>query len=217
MNAYGVRQVKRERVLAMKDVLLGIASYDQQCQRMPAETVRSPSGKALYGWRFVINPFVHGSSRDVDFRVAWDDPANAAWATDQHNSYTGNTTETRIVALTGKGTAFDSDRISRYRQIPASLIVLVEVAHSGIHWMQPGDLDVDRLREDPDGAYWKSVRREIGFLVAFGDGEIWQLSSEVPVPQLLKFASIDEARSHDREVELGPYRLGQTSRWKTWK
>jgi hypothetical protein len=81
------------------------------------------------------------------------------------------------------------------------VILFVEVAHSGVHWMEPGDITLegmaDSIREGLDGD---------GFHVAFADGEVWFLSRDVPMANLRPFFTLDGARKHDREDILGPYR-----------
>jgi hypothetical protein len=84
-------------------------------------------------------------------------------------------------------------------------ILLVEIAHSGIHWMAPGDLSLDNIPESLvyglDGD---------GFHVLFADGQIWFLSSDVPLEKVQKFFTIDGAKKHDREQTLGPYALSRS-------
>jgi hypothetical protein len=46
-----------------------------------------------------------------------------------------------------------------------------------------------------------------GFLVAFVDGAVWWIKRDVPHKVLLPFLTVEGARSHDREKELGTYAL----------
>jgi hypothetical protein len=83
-------------------------------------------------------------------------------------------------------------------------ILLVEIAHSGIHWMAPGDLSMDAIPE----SLVQGVEGD-GFHVFFADGQVWFLSADVPLEEVKKFMTIDSAKNHDREQILGRYALSR--------
>lgn len=108
-------------------------------------------------------------------------------------------------AITGPGTAFDTDKPPSLKGLPADLILILQVQESDTHWMEPGDLRIDQL------APVEETRRLLlgigGYVVLFADGERWVLSCETPISELCKFFTIGEATESNREELLAPYRL----------
>ncbi|MBN2024231.1 MAG: hypothetical protein JW809_15720 [Pirellulales bacterium] len=95
----------------------------------------------------------------------------------------------------------------KVEELPPDLIVLVETRNSGVHWMEPGDLDVRTMPRTIDAADGKGISANFGdrVHVAFADGTVWALSTDVPFATVEKFLTIDSAKRHDRDVLLGPY------------
>jgi hypothetical protein len=66
--------------------------------------------------------------------------------------------------------------------------------------MEPGDVDIDRRENIPttgiDGC---------GFMIAFADGAIWHVRSDVPQHTLRLFCTVHGAETHDRNIELAPF------------
>src|SRR5262249_42651950 len=106
--------------------------------------------------------------------------------------------ETNIVAITGPGTAFDEDHPTRLKDIPPSTILCIEIAHSGIHWMAPGDLRLGKLPQ--------SLSRGLdgrGLHVGCADGSVWFVTADVPLSEVEKLCTIEGAKKYDREKVLG--------------
>ena len=87
-------------------------------------------------------------------------------------------------------------------------IVLMEVADSKTHWMQPGDYDVvtllsytGRLGDHIHGVLPDRIH------VAFAEGDVWALSPDAPMTALQPFLTIAGAESHDRNQLLAPHRI----------
>jgi len=141
-----------------------------------------------------------------DYSQPWDSAANQYWSKLRVLPYCWNAEEsadrleTNVLALTGPGTAFDEEHSSLFKDIPGNTVLLLEVAHSGLHWAAPGDIDclklADRLTAGFDGD---------GFHVGFADGQVWFLSADVPLSEVEKFFTIEGAQKNDREKILGPY------------
>lgn len=105
---------------------------------------------------------------------------------------------TNIMALAGEDTA-----MSAREPKPSGcedLIVLVEVANSGIHWAEPGDINIDHLPEN-----FTSGTTGDGIMVMFLDGTVWFIHQNIPVGVLKKFFTVEGARQYDRMKELLPY------------
>jgi hypothetical protein len=115
------------------------------------------------------------------------------------------------VAITGPGTAFDPARQWRLHDLPPNLILLVDVADSGVHWAEPGgDISVDHVPPTiASGVYGRGVH------VGFADGFIGYLRPDTPVEDLKKFFTIEGARTYDRNVVLRPYLIGKWTGYPT--
>jgi hypothetical protein len=175
----------------------------------------------LYGWRFgglcLITPYCGGADAHNRPEVAHYEP----WTSEQNlavvsagewSDYTQEGEhETCVVAVTGPGTAWGNgrERPQRLQDLPPDTVLLVESAHSGIHWAAPEDFDTStmpRTINDPSGRGISSRNRD-GFCVGFADGRVWSLKHKVPFTVLEKFFTIESARLHDADELLGAYRL----------
>lgn len=107
---------------------------------------------------------------------------------------------TNVVTVTGPGTVFAPSQQLSFADLPSDVILLVEIAHSGFHWMEPGDLSPDKVpRNLTAGLFGRGVH------VLFADGTVWFLRREVPLQDLKKFFTIRGAEQYDRHSVLEPY------------
>ena len=109
--------------------------------------------------------------------------------------------DTTVMAVVGSGSAFDALR-SGSSKVPSDAIVLVEVLDSETHWMSPGDYSIPSISVDRPklGSCYGP-----GFHVAFVDGTVWYLSTEVPSGVLNAFLSVQGAEAADREDALAAF------------
>lgn len=119
--------------------------------------------------------------------------------------------ETKLLAITGPGTAFGdgTGRPMAVKDAPPATILTGETGTSGIPWPAPGDFDIRTMprtvcARDGKGT---SSRNAGGFHVSFADGQVWLLSDKVPFETLSKFFTTADAEKHNREQLLGPFVL----------
>ena len=206
VRSVGRSESRAERGERFRLVMLAILTDDTAHGRLPAAAETDPFGRRLYSWRFELLPYMIQTGLDPHYHDAWYAPGNRVFAWKYSSFYSSNNPEGRdapdtcIMAITGPGTAFDGAEHS-LPDLPANTILCVEVANSGVHWMEPGDLDVGdlppSLTAGPDGS---------GFFVGFADTEVWFLDRSVPLESLRPFLTIKTAASSDRQEILGPYR-----------
>ena len=108
---------------------------------------------------------------------------------------------TNVMGITGTDTAFEVQGLDQLQGC-GHLIIVVEVADSGIHWGEPGDIDVNHLPENRTSGIDGD-----GFMVLFYDGSVWFIKREVPIEIFKHFLTITEAKKHDRNIELKPYAI----------
>lgn len=178
--------------------------------------------RPLYSWRVSAIPFTGlwgGNTPRPSFRfdLSWheQDPYFTRAQVDTYTySDSGDTDyspHAMMMALTGPGTAFGDGKESpkSISDLDSDTILLVEVANSGIHWADPGDLNILELPRTINDESGKGIscRNQDGFLIAFADGAIWSISEDVPFDDLAKFFTVDGAKQHDRDKILSAYRI----------
>jgi hypothetical protein len=182
--------------------------------RLAPAVRKDKDGRPLSSWRFQILPFIQSwmGVPWMEFGEPWDSPANEYWAHLHNRIYCWSSKEgspdqfhTNVVAITGPGTPFEEGRQIRTQDLPGSTILVVEIAHSGIHWAAPGDLSLDNVPV----SLVQGVEGD-GFHVYFADGQTWFLSADVPLEDVKKFFTIAGAKEHDREQLLGRYALSRS-------
>lgn len=196
---------RRRRGMGLAGTVLSF--YDTLFGHLPTSVFKDDAGKVLGSWRFEMMMFEDwGAGHGLDSTAPWNSPKNK-WLANQSNSIfcreskdSDERLNTTIVAITGPDTAFDGKHVYKLAELPPQLIIIVELAHSHIHWMAPGDLDINDIHQSiTDGLDGNGV------YVGFVDGNCWLLRRDVPISDLKKFMTIEEAKKYDREKVLGSY------------
>ncbi len=206
--------LEQKRAVELQVCYRGLAGYQNLHQCLPQAILRDEAGNALSSWRLVVAPWCEGHLPDFDLESTWDSAINS-----QMRQFTprwfcladlppgARVRNTNVCAVTGPGTAFDEGSQISLKDLPADLILLLDVADFDEHWMEPGDLTI--------GDFPPSVTSGLdgtGVHVVFADGAVWQLTPSVPLEVLRRFLTIDQARLHDREDELGPFAVHKHGR-----
>ncbi len=110
-----------------------------------------------------------------------------------------------IFAVKGEGTAFgeNDERDIGRESLSNDSILIVEVADSRVHWLQPCDLNDGDCEEELE----ISGRDPDGFFVGFADWQVWLLSNDTPRALVYKFCTLEGAAENDRDELLGQYRI----------
>lgn len=139
-----------------------LRKYEIANGHFPPAYIVGPDGKPWHSWRVLILPYVEHQDVYAKYRFdePWNGPHNRQLADQIHvelfQCCSGpeyeNTLNTNYVAVVGKGTAFPDAGTTKLGDFSDGLentILLVEVANSGIHWMEPRDLELDSLTIGP--------------------------------------------------------------------
>jgi len=131
---------------------------------LPPAYIEGPDGKPWHSWRVLILPYLseHSVYEKYDFGEPWNGPNNRMLAdqirVDLFQCPSGynidSTLNTDYVVVVGDETAFpgsESVALSDIKDGPENTILLVEIADSDIHWMEPRDLSLDALSVQKDG------------------------------------------------------------------
>ena len=215
-----------------------LSAYDERWGHLPetvrCDTVRAKTeigmpngnGRPLYSWRGELSPWTRcGYPGYVqNLSEPWDSATNrnaesAGPGPYCYASHDGNWGQvswtTNMLAICGPGTAFGYQREPprSLRTLGSNAILVVEVRDSGIHWMQPGDVDIRDMPHTINAAdgHGISSRYAGGFHVLFSDGAVWFLSDKIPFDTLARFFTVDEANTYNREEVLGAFVVSRSS------
>lgn len=158
-------------------ILLALENYHGIHGRYPPAYIADNEGRRMHSWRVLLLPYVGDEDlyKRYDFGEPWNGPNNRRLANEMPLPYrcpasrNPDPTATSYVAVVGPETAWPGSRSVRRQDIKdrsSQTIMIVEVAASDIHWMEPRDMtlaeatrgvNVDRKRgissDHPGGAH----------------------------------------------------------------
>jgi prepilin-type processing-associated H-X9-DG protein len=139
----------------LKQIGVAMHNYHDVYRCFPPAYVPDADGKPMHSWRVLILPFLEQQSLydQYDFNEPWDGPNNirladsipAVYACPDSVFSNSNTCYAMIV---GPDTISDGPSAARLADIKdgtANTLMVVEAAGNGINWMEPRDLDAQKL------------------------------------------------------------------------
>lgn len=166
-------------------IALAMHNYHDTYGSFPPAWIADEQGKPVHSWRVLLLPFLDQQALYEQYRFdePWNGPNNQRLAdqlrTGIYQCPSGpelrHTPTTDYVVITGARTAFperEMTKLSDFVDGEANTILVAEVAHSRIHWMEPRDLDVNDMAfaiDDPKRPSISSVHAN-GPAVVFADG-----------------------------------------------
>jgi hypothetical protein len=192
----------------LRQIGMGLHGFNQSTNHLPRSVYIDKDGWPLSSWRFRLIPFLESCMFEFDHDGRWDSVGNVClceslWSTFCLGDKSDDPAclETNVVAVTGQGTPWDEKTIT-LDDLSPDTILAIGIAHSGIHWMEPGDISINELP--------KSITQGIdgdGVHVLFMDGTVWKLGPNTPLDVLKTFCTIEGAKTHDRNQLLAPYAI----------
>jgi hypothetical protein len=208
----------------LKQIVLGLHTYHDVYGCFPPAYVPGPDGKPWHSWRVLILPFIEQQSlyEQYDFGEPWDGPNNSKLAGRKPDIYncpsdrdSHGSAVTNYVAVVGAKAAWAGREPLDFGDFPdgtSSTIIVVEVADSGIHWMEPRDLSFEEARRGinaPGRARLSShhaldhgyfYHDEPGVDVAMVDGSVRFLADWLDQPTLEAMLTIDGTEQIDLDA-----------------
>lgn len=182
----------------LKQIGLALHNYHDAYGSFPPAYITDEQGTPLYSWRVLILPYLEESNLYDQFHLdePWDSPHNRALSEEAVYSFrcpndSGNKTDTSYVMVVGPGAISDGPTAKGFQDIhdgSSNTIIVVEMSESGIHWMEPRDLDVTTMSykiNDPNGVGIRSLHPAGIANVLLGDGFVRSISEDID-PDLLK-------------------------------
>jgi prepilin-type processing-associated H-X9-DG protein len=172
---------------------LALDSYAAAYGCFPLASTTDLDGTPIHSWRVVClhTSKEHSVNGLYDLNVPWNHANNASLLNDETAgdlwwcpSGDGRATKmTDYVAVVGSETAWPGDRGLKRSEIiddPASTVLVLEVAGSRIHWMEPKDPTLDEVLSSGLSSHHS------GFVNAlFADGRVRRIRTDVS-PEALK-------------------------------
>lgn len=161
----------------------------------PAAVTTDAQGNPMRSWRIAVTPFLEKAElfESYNFDEPWDSPINLPLEHARPTPYAcpsdplAGPCSTSYVMIVGMGTvggeANEFISVSDIPDGPANTIMAIDVAGSGISWLEPRDMNVDEAIAYITAA---SGRHPGGVDAAFADGSVHFISSQID-PQLLEY------------------------------
>jgi hypothetical protein len=165
----------------LKQIGLALLNYREAYGCFPPAYVADDNGRPIHSWRVLILPFLDQAPLYNEYRFdePWDGPNNRKLAgrfgryfigrcpSDGVGSEESAGAMTSYVAVVGPQTIWTGDSCVNTVDItdgPEQTLMVVEVANSGINWMEPRDLHVLQMapKINPSGGQGISSRHRGG-------------------------------------------------------
>ncbi|NLE39494.1 MAG: DUF1559 domain-containing protein [Pirellulaceae bacterium] len=169
-----------------------LLSYHGAHGSFPPAYVADANGKPMHSWRVLILPYLDYEELYERYRFdePWDGPNNRklhgeivkCFRCPSQNTV-ANPRATSYVAVVGPRTAWRGDRpvrLARFIDNPETTILLVETKDSGIHWMEPRDLEYPPMPSQINAPSGGGISSHHGTsaLVLFADGSVEVVSND---------------------------------------
>ncbi|MHC4179485.1 MAG: DUF1559 domain-containing protein [Planctomycetota bacterium] len=141
----------------LKQIGMAMHNYHAVHKCFPPAYIPDENGRPKHSWRVLLLPYLEQKILydDYNFDEPWDGPNNSRLADAIGDVYNyrcpadwGDPSETSFVMIVGPGTISDGPTARKIEDITdgtSRTIMVVEVANSGIHWMEPGDLKAEDI------------------------------------------------------------------------
>jgi len=205
----------------LKQIGLALLNYHHDHGCFPPAYIPDASGKPMHSWRVLLLPYLEQQALydQYDFDEPWDGPNNSTLTatgppnyfcpSDPNPYQMGATNYLAVVGPTAAWAGAKPRRLDDFADGPHATLLVVEVANSGINWMEPRDLSFDRARarvnrKSPGGISSPHVRPGryfyhdyTGANVLCADGSIRFLTDDVPPAVLERLLTIDGGEAMD--------------------
>jgi prepilin-type processing-associated H-X9-DG protein len=198
VRTFEKRANRNQCVNNLRQIGVGLLQYEDNSGCFPLAYSVDSQGRRTHSWRASVAPFVESipQFRAYKWDEPWDGPNNRLL----HSTPMGffscpadpdpTPTKTSYLAVTGESTAWPGSkpaRLTDFKHGTATSIMVVEVANSGIHWLEPKDLELRKLSPSVNGLTSPGISsaHQGGVNTLFADGSVRFLSNQVD-PEIVK-------------------------------
>jgi len=197
----------------LKQIGLALHNYHDVWKQLPPAVTLGPDGKPWHSWRVLLLPYLEQMPLyDLyQFDEPWDGPNNCKWHEVSLEFLlcpadpTRDATSTSYLLLIGPHTPWPGTETTGFRHIldgTSNTVAVIEVIDSGVHWMEPRDLDVEEfLARAGEGRAFDS-RHKGGANVLFVDGSTHFMPRDLDLETLRRLVTRDDREPVDwSEIE----------------
>ncbi len=170
----------------LKAIAIALHCYHTDFGCYPPAYVADETGKPMHSWRVLLMPYLDKGDlyNQYNFSEPWNGPNNSQLGEHLVEFYIcpsewqqGKAPQANYLAVVGDETLWPGSRSMTTQGIGghyADKIQLVEVADSGIEWLEPKDLDFEEMSFEINDWSRPAIRSQHpgGAYVALGDGTI---------------------------------------------
>ena len=189
----------------LKQIVIALHNYHDTYGSLPPAYVADKNGRLMHSWRVLILPFLEEKALYDQYRFdePWDGLNNRKLA-DRNvrlfccpSDHPQSSTETSYVAVIGPHTAWPGEKTLSLADLAdgtASVLLVVEVHDSGIHWMDPRDLHVTQMAPSINATHGQGISSHHlhGANAGFADGHVQYLDDSLPADVLRSWINIDD-------------------------
>lgn len=189
----------------LKQIGLAMQQYHEKYGCFPPAFIPDKRGKPMHSWRVLLLPFLGRKDLYDAYRFdqPWDGPENRGLVDFMPQVYRcptdsdagpSRTSYAMIVGPHAISNGPHARRRSDIKNDPAETIMVAEATGAGIRWIEPRDLDAEKLVQQK-GATAGNEQRQVGLIsschankgnVLYCDGTVQALSGESLGPNALK-------------------------------
>jgi len=194
----------------LKQIALALNNYHDNHGCFPPAYIGDENGRPMHRWRVLILPYLEQQPFYDQYRFdePWDGPNNSKLADIQLEIFhcpseqDRPATMTSYVAVVGPDTAWPESNpttLDDFTDGTSNTLLVVEVANSGIHWMEPRDLHVVQMVPgvNPKAGQGISSLHKGGANVCFADVSVRFLPETLSRQQLEALLTIAGGESID--------------------
>jgi len=194
----------------MRQIVLALHLYHEIHGSFPPAHIADENGNPMHSWRVLILPYLDRIELydEYNFDEPWDGPNNRKLHDAIVSLYRCPSadpslpqTMTSYVAVVGPGTAWPGEKgrtLSQIKDSSPGTVLLVEVANSGIHWMEPRDLDVTQMTLTINPKWGQGISSNHGGVacVVFADGHVRFLEDDLAPETVRALLTVDDGEAH---------------------
>ena len=180
----------------LKQIGLALYTYHENYDCYPPAFVADAKGRPMHSWRVLLLPYLDQGPLYAEYRFdePWDGPHNSKLAdkiiavyncpSEDHARDKSTATMTSYVAVVGPETVWPESGATTIGDIKdgtSNTLMIVEVANSGIHWMEPRDLHAVQMAPtiNPKSGQGISSPHIGGAQVLMADGSVRFISEQL--------------------------------------
>jgi hypothetical protein len=176
----------------LKNITIAMHWYHNDYGCFPPAYLTDNSGRPMHSWRVLLLPYLDMAAiyRQYDFDEPWNGPNNSKLGQFLPDVFQcpvdddDDTFNTSYVVVVGPETMFPDAGCTKLDDVTDGVdqtIMVVEMADSGIHWMEPRDLHDLQMKpssNEPPGLGISSHHR-YDVVVSFADGSVISLPKKL--------------------------------------